>query len=126
MVKVIIADDEEFVRYFLKSIMESLNCDIVAEVEKGDELIYEMEKYNPDILLLDINMPNLTGIEFLEQYALQFPNTCFIILTAAKPTMQMADKMLQKVHCFLKKDTPMEQMISKIKTTWSDFKNAKK
>lgn len=121
MVKAVIADDEEFVRYFLRNVMDSLSFKVVAEVEKGDELLNVMRQINPDILLLDVNMPNLTGLEFLKYYAKNFPNTCIIILTSAS-SFQIAEEATQKgASCFLRKDTPVEQMMLAIQKTWSDF-----
>lgn len=121
MVKVVIADDEEFVRYFLRNVMNSLSFKIVAEVEKGDELLNVMKNTNPDILLLDINMPNLTGLEFLKYYSQNFPHTCIIILTSAS-SFQVAEEATEKgANCFLRKDTPVEQMMLAIQKTWSDF-----
>jgi DNA-binding NarL/FixJ family response regulator len=122
MVRVVLADDEEFVRHFLKSVMQSLSFQVVAEVDKGDEVISVMEETQPDILFLDINMPNLTGIEFLKKYASRFPNTCIIMLTSASLMTLIGEPSLSDVECFLRKDTPVEEMIESIKQTWINFK----
>lgn len=122
MVRAVLADDEEFVRYFLKSVVESLSYEVVGEVDKGDALLEVMKKTNPDILFLDINMPNLTGTEFLEKYASQFPKTCIIILTSASLMKLMGESSLTGANCFLRKDTPLEEMIEAIEKTWLDFK----
>jgi len=126
MVKVVLADDEEFVRYFLKSVMQSLSFQIVAEVEKGDEVYAVVKKARPDILLLDINMPNLTGIEFLKKYSKEFPKMCIIILTSANSFNLFEETAQEGASCFIRKDTPIEQMVSKIEKTWSAFKEENK
>lgn len=126
MVKVVLADDEEFVRYFLKSVMESLSFEVVAEVEKGDDLLQVMCSQQPDILLLDINMPNLTGIEFLQQHALDFTNTCIIILTSSASAKLIGQSSVAGARCFLRKDTAIEKMIEAIETTWNEFKREKR
>jgi len=125
MVKVVLADDEEFVRYFLKSVMESLFFNVVAEVEKGDELLDVMNKHQPDILLLDINMPNVTGIEFLQQHASEFSNTCVIILTSSASAKLISETTVAGARCFLRKDTSIEKMIEAIQTTWLKFREEK-
>lgn len=122
MTKVVIADDEEFVRYFLRTVMSSLSFSVVAEVEKGDELYSMMKKIRPDILFLDINMPNMTGMEFLQNYASEFPKTCFIILTSAASFKLMEEASAGGASCFLRKDMPIEKMMQIIEKTWSDFK----
>lgn len=121
MTRVVIADDEEFVRYFLRTVMDSLSYDVVAEVEKGDELVSVMEEQYPDLLLLDINMPNLTGLEFLKDYAFNFPQTCIIILTSATSAALVNEASAKGAKCFLRKDTPIEKMVAAIKQTWTDF-----
>ena len=122
MARVIIADDEEFVRYFLKTTLQSCHFEVVAEVEKGDELVGILNKKQPDILLLDINMPNMTGVEFLKEHAAKFPYTCIIILTATPLEELINQSSLSGVSCFLRKDTPIDDMIAKIEETWENFK----
>lgn len=122
MVKVVLADDEEFVRAFLKSVLESLNFNVIAEVEKGDEVYDVMKKTSPDILLLDINMPKFTGMEFLQYYSHKFPKTCIIILTSATSFTLMEKASSAGASCFLRKDLPVEKMIEAINKTWVEFK----
>lgn len=122
MVKVVIADDEEFVRYFIRTVVNSLSFNVVAEVEKGDEVYSVVKNHRPDILLLDINMPNLTGIEFLKRYSQEFPKTCIIILTSASTFQAVEDATQTGANCFIRKDTPVEQMMSLIEKTWLKFK----
>lgn len=126
MVKVVLADDEEFVRLFLKTVMSMLSFSVVAEVEKGDEVYSVMTQTKPDILLLDINMPNLTGLEFLKRYSKDFPSTCIIILTSANTFEAVEEASTKGAHNFIRKDTPVEQMVAKIEKTWAKFKEEKR
>lgn len=121
MVKVVLADDEEFVRLFLKKVMQSLSFQVVEEVEKGDELLSVVERTQPDMLFLDIDMPNLTGIEFLQKYAFRFPQTCIVLLTSSCLTTLIGETSISNVQCFLKKGTPIEEMIEIIKQAWGNF-----
>lgn len=126
MVKVVLADDEEFVRLFLKTVMSMLSFTIVAEVEKGDEVYATMARTKPDILLLDINMPNLTGLEFLKRYSREFPHTCIIILTSANSFQIVEEASTKGANGFIRKDTPVEQMVLSIEKAWSNFKKEKR
>lgn len=125
MVKVVLADDEEFIRRFLKNVMNSLSFKVVAEVERGDDVFQVMKNTHPDILFLDINMPNLTGIEFLKFYSHEFPKTCIIILTSAGSFHLLEEASKYGASCFIRKDMHMEQMITAIKKTWLTFKEHK-
>jgi YesN/AraC family two-component response regulator len=122
MVRVVLADDEEFVRKFLINVMQSLSFQVVAEVDKGDEVFPIMKKTHPDILLLDINMPNLTGIDFLRKYSREFPKTCIIILTSASSFDVVEEASREGINCFIRKDMPVEQMLLTIEKTWLTFK----
>lgn len=126
MVKVVLADDEEFVRLFLKTVMSMLSFNVVAEVEKGDEVYAIMARTKPDILLLDINMPNLTGLEFLKRYSREFPHTCIIILTSANSFQVVEEASTKGANGFIRKDTPIEQMVLSIEKAWSAFKKEKR
>lgn len=122
MTRVVLADDEEFVRYFLKTVMDTLKYEVVAEVEKGDDLPRVLDNTKPDILFLDINMPKLTGIEFLQQYADKYSKTCIIILTSTSLMRLVGEPAMAKAKCFLRKDTPIDDMIVAIEEAWLDFK----
>lgn len=126
MVKVVLADDEEFVRYFLRNVMNSLSFKVIAEVERGDEVYSVVKKTGPDILFLDINMPNLTGLEFLKKYSREFPKTCIIILTSASSFKLVEEAANDGAHCFIRKDMPIEQMVLSIEKTWAIFKKENK
>lgn len=123
--KVIIADDEEFVRCFLRSLLESINYEIMEEIETGDKLVEIMLQKQPDILLLDINMPNLTGLEFLKNYSSLFPKTCIILLTSKTLSSLINEPSLASARCFLNKTTPIEQMSESIQKAWECFKQEK-
>lgn len=126
MVKVVLADDEEFVRLFLKTVMGMLSFSVVAEVEKGDEVYETVARTKPDVLLLDINMPNLTGLEFLKRYSREFPHTCIIILTSANSFQVVEEASTKGASGFIRKDTPVEQMMLAIEKTWLEFKKEKR
>ncbi len=62
--KVIIADDHTLFRQGLKLILEDLdNIEVIADVASGKELIEVTAKTKPDLIIMDINMPNINGIE---------------------------------------------------------------
>lgn len=69
MYKVLIIEDEDMIRDGLKYMVDwlSLNCVVVGEASNGVEGLEKIAEYNPDIVLLDINMPLKTGIELLEE-----------------------------------------------------------
>ncbi|MBS7260857.1 MAG: response regulator [Treponema sp.] len=69
MMKLLIADDEESIRTGLKMIVdwENLGFTVCTEASNGNEAVQAIKDYSPDLVLLDIKMPGLTGIEVIEQ-----------------------------------------------------------
>ena len=67
-IRVVLADDHVFVRDGIKSLLENeANIEVVGEATDGLEALKMVEKTHPDLLILDIRMPNLTGIEVVEK-----------------------------------------------------------
>jgi len=67
-IQVVLADDHVFVRDGIKSLLENeVNIIVVGEAIDGVEALTAIEQLNPDLLILDIRMPNLTGIEVVER-----------------------------------------------------------
>lgn len=63
--KILIVDDEPEARFLLKSIVEEIeHIDVVALASNAEEALYQFVEHYPDLVLLDINMPGKTGIEF--------------------------------------------------------------
>lgn len=84
--RVIMADDHSLILAGLRKLVES-DCDVVATVEDGRALIEAVLRVNPDLVLLDISMPLLNGLDAARQLAKLAPATKLIFLTMhASPT----------------------------------------
>ena len=80
--KIIIAEDQTLVRQGLRSLLESQeNIEIVAEAEDGLEAIKCVEKYSPELVLLDLAMPIMSGLSALKDIKNRFPDTKILALT---------------------------------------------
>lgn len=81
-VRIVITDDHKMVREGIRQLLE-LDGDIkvVAEASDGLECLTVIEKEKPDVLLLDINMPNMNGLEVLEEIKKREMNLKVLILT---------------------------------------------
>ena len=77
----IIADDHEIVRRGLRTILETERCQVVGEASDGLMAAQLVEKHRPAILILDLNMPRLHGIEVLRQVRVTSPQTRVMVLS---------------------------------------------
>jgi DNA-binding NarL/FixJ family response regulator len=83
--RVILADDHVLVRHGLKLILgENPSLEIAAEVGDGLELLNVLQKINPDLIILDVSMPNLRGIEAIPEIRRVRPNAKVLMLTMHK------------------------------------------
>jgi DNA-binding NarL/FixJ family response regulator len=80
--KIIIAEDQTIVRQGLRSLLESEeNIEVVAEAGDGLETIKCVEQYSPDLVLLDLAMPKMSGLSALKDIKERFKHTKILVLT---------------------------------------------
>jgi DNA-binding NarL/FixJ family response regulator len=81
-IRVVLADDHTVVRRGVRAILEEASdIEIVAEAADGNEALASVEAKRPDVLLTDISMPGLTGLELTERTVREFPQTRVLILS---------------------------------------------
>ena len=82
-IRVILADDHAVVRQGIRRFLEEdLAIEVVAEASDGAEAIRLVEEHHPDVAVLDIRMPEVTGVEATRRIKDRFPDTRVLILTA--------------------------------------------
>lgn len=93
-IRIIIVDDHELVRKGLLSIFEHVeDFDVVKETDSGFEAVNETIKLKPDILLLDLRLPDINGIKVTELVKEKFPACKIIILS----TYNLEEEVLQSI-----------------------------
>jgi DNA-binding NarL/FixJ family response regulator len=81
-IRVVLADDHPLIREGFKSLLnKSEKFEIVGEAENGKELIEVATRIEPDVILTDVKMPFMNGLEAIEQLSKNFPAMRFIVLT---------------------------------------------
>ncbi|WP_339793247.1 response regulator transcription factor [uncultured Imperialibacter sp.] len=81
-IRVVLADDHEIVRNGIKILLESEgDLEVVGEASDGQEALDECKSKQPDILIVDINMPKMNGIETIRQLKAYSPSTKALVLS---------------------------------------------
>jgi DNA-binding NarL/FixJ family response regulator len=80
-IKLLIADDHELIRTGLASLLAGSNIEIVAEAANGKEAVKAAEQYKPDVILLDIRMPDGDGLGTLEKLRAKVPDSKVVMLS---------------------------------------------
>ena len=120
MLKVLVVDDEVLVRkgIVMETDWESLDCEVVAEASNGEEALKAVHKYNPDLIICDIRMPQMDGIEMLTRIRKENNNTYVIFLTAYSDFQYAQSAIKLSASDYLLKpfeDDELEEIILRIK-----------
>lgn len=80
--RVLIADDTKFMRMTLRNLLEKNGYEVVGEAEDGEQAVFLYDRLNPDIVTLDITMPNMDGISAAKMIKKQHPNAKIVMVSA--------------------------------------------
>jgi DNA-binding NarL/FixJ family response regulator len=81
-IRILLVDDHTLVRAGFRSLLEGVNdLQIVAEANNGYDAIEQVRKYHPDLVLMDIAMPGINGLETTERIRREFPNVRVVLLS---------------------------------------------
>lgn len=118
-----IADDHAILRQGLESLIkQEHDIEVVGEASNGHETLELVETKRPDILILDIAMPKLNGIEVTKRIKGKFPNTKIIILSMYDNQEYIYELFSCGVYSYLLKESVASDLISAIKTVYKgDF-----
>jgi DNA-binding NarL/FixJ family response regulator len=113
--RVILADDHVLVRHGLRLILEeNSNLEIAAEVGDGLELLNVLQKINPDLIVLDVSMPNLRGIEAIPEIRRVRPNAKVLMLTMHKEEDYLYQAISAGANGYLLKEDAEKELFSAI------------
>jgi len=111
-IKLLIADDHPIFRKGLKgTIVESFPDIKIFEVQDGAEAIEVIRSKKPDIAILDINMPNINGLEVAQLVLKEKLNTRVIVLTMYKEKEMIRKAMLSGAYGYILKDFAIDEII---------------
>ncbi len=115
-VRVVLADDEAMVRAGLRLLIEGEDdLEVVGEAVDGEDVLRVVERTRPDIVLMDVRMPRLNGIEAARRLAASAPSTRVLILTTFDEDAVVDEAMRRRVAGFLLKSSPPEDLIDAIR-----------
>lgn len=119
MIDVLLIDDQSIIREGLKMIL-SLDDDInvVGEGSNGKEAIDLTQLLNPDIILMDIRMPILNGVDATLEIKKFFPNSKILILTTFNDNDYIFDSLKNGASGYLLKDATPDEIITAVKTVY--------
>jgi DNA-binding NarL/FixJ family response regulator len=118
-IRIAIADDHELSRVGLNRILSSeSNLEIVGEATDGDELLAIVERWKPDIVLIDIMMPRRNGLETAKELRCRVPagKPYIIMLTTFEDRLYIEQALAIGVDGYLSKDVSREELITSLQS----------
>jgi two-component system nitrate/nitrite response regulator NarL len=109
--RVLLIDDHALVRKGLEALLQSRNIEVAASVGSGQEGIDEASKIKPDVILLDINMPGMNGLETLKQLRQQKIESPVLMLTMSREEGDLRAALQNGAQGYLLKDMEPEELI---------------
>jgi hemolysin D len=116
MIRIVIADDQASIRLTLQAQLNSYtDIEVVGMAENGRQAIEQVAKLQPDVLLLDLEMPVLDGLGAAQEIKDRFPETKLLLLTAQDASSALLPALRVGVHGYLYKSTPPDELVEAIR-----------
>ncbi len=110
-ISVLVADDHPMVREGLRSMLSTPGICVIGEAGSGRECVEQVEALQPDIVLMDIRMPEMDGITALRSIKEANPRTRVIIVTTYKSTANLLRALAAGADGFVLKDIPRDKLL---------------
>jgi DNA-binding NarL/FixJ family response regulator len=119
-IRVLVADDHSVVRQGIRHVLEGAEeFTIVAEAENGNEVAELVAQSKPDVVVLDISMPGLSGIEVTAVLRKRFPKCRVLILSMYDNQEYVLEAVRSGAHGYLLKDTAADDLATAIRSIHS-------
>jgi DNA-binding NarL/FixJ family response regulator len=120
-IKILIADDHDLIRQGLKSILNFEEDFVVAgEASNGEEAILLITQYKPDVLLMDINMPLMSGIEVLKKIKTSDIAVKVLLLTVESDKKTILDAIEIGADGYILKGSSTQELVDGIRRVYND------
>ncbi len=114
-IKLLIADDHEVVRLGIKSLLVNTDITVVAEASDGEAAVAAVRKSQPDVVLLDIRMPEMDGLTALSRLRMEHPTLKIIMLSTYDNPTYVARAVALGANGYLLKATSRDELIGAIR-----------
>jgi|SoiMetStandDraft_5_1073268.scaffolds.fasta_scaffold59557_2 two-component system NarL family response regulator len=118
-IKVLIVDDHRVVREGLSAILKTKdNVDVLGEAQDGQEAVEKARSLLPDVILMDVSMPKMTGVEATRIIKREFPHIGIIALTMYEEQQYIFDLVRGGATGYLLKDSDSDQIVKAIQSVY--------
>lgn len=110
--RVLIADDHALFRNGLRSLLEARGIEVVAEAQNGREAVELARRERPDVVLMDLFMPEVSGLAATRLISAEISDVKVVVLTASEEDADLFEAIKSGAQGFLTKDLKIEELLS--------------
>jgi two-component system chemotaxis response regulator CheY len=110
---ILLTDDEAHIRKFIGLILRKFDNPRILEASDGVQALALYKEHRPDMVLLDVNMPNMDGLQALEQIKLTDPEAIVVMLTSLTNRQTVEECVRLGAADYLRKDTPRDELCAR-------------
>ncbi len=116
-IRILLADDHQMVREGLRSLLEKEDdIEVVGEAEEGRKAVELVREMQPDVVVMDITMPKLNGVEATRQIVSEFPQTKIIALSMHFSKIFVVNMLKAGALGYILKGDPSEELVEGVRT----------
>jgi len=121
-ISILIADDHTVVRKGLRSLLsgEKYGIEVIGEASNGQEAVQKAEQLKPDVILMDLVMPEKNGIEAIQEIKEIQPDARILVLTSFADDENVTSAIAAGAYGFLLKDTSPDELVQTIHSVFKD------
>lgn len=116
-VRVLISDDHALFRDGVRALLEARGIEVAGEAANGREAIEATRNLQPDVVLMDLRMPEVDGLDATRAISAEMPNVKVVMLTASEDDADLFESIKSGAHGYLPKDLTADQLIDMLART---------
>jgi DNA-binding NarL/FixJ family response regulator len=117
--RVVVADDHPYYRRGLIRSLRARGIEVVAEAPNGEAAIRAVEETAPDVVVMDLKMPGMSGFEATRQLTARVPATRVLVLSVSNDENDVADAVLAGASGYVLKESPVDEVVAGIRAAAS-------
>ena len=117
-IKILMADDHPVVRAGIRGMLETQpDFEVIAEAKNGQEAIEQVSKLKPDVVLMDLRMPEMDGVEAISKIKESYPDMHILVLTTYDTDADIVRAVEAGATGYLLKDAPRDELFRAVRAT---------